>query len=135
MWWFNICIHYEMITKISLVTICTHTKLLHYDWPYSLCYILHPCGLFYKWKFPGWTSECKTQKSVGGSRNLGPPVGSSDLSPLSLQELISYISGFSTWPLVCMEISAPWIVIPSTHHSVFSVLGGSSLSCGLTSLP
>ena len=31
-----------MITMISLVSICLHTKLLHY----SLCYILHPYGLF-----------------------------------------------------------------------------------------
>ena len=41
----DIFIPYEMITMISLVTICTHTKLLKYYWPYSLRYILHPCGL------------------------------------------------------------------------------------------
>ena len=35
-----------MITMISPVTICSHTKLLQYYWPYSLCCTLHLHGLF-----------------------------------------------------------------------------------------
>ena len=30
---------------VMLVTICSHTKLLQYYWPYSLCCIWHPHGL------------------------------------------------------------------------------------------
>ena len=30
--WFNISIHYKMITMIKLVVICNPTKLLHYYW-------------------------------------------------------------------------------------------------------
>ena len=40
-----------MIATVSLVTICHHTKLLLYFWPYSLFCILYPCDLFYNWKF------------------------------------------------------------------------------------
>ena len=47
----DICIHYKMITTECLVTICPHTKLLQYYWLFSLCYLLHPCGLFYNWRF------------------------------------------------------------------------------------
>ena len=35
-------IHYKMTITINLVTICHHTNLLTYYWPYSLCCILHP---------------------------------------------------------------------------------------------
>ena len=49
--WLDICIHYEVITTISLVTICPHTKLLQYYWPHFSCYILPPHGLlFYNWR-------------------------------------------------------------------------------------
>ena len=49
--WFDICIHYEMITMVSLVTICPHKKLLQFYWPYSLCCILHlSTYLLYNWK-------------------------------------------------------------------------------------
>ena len=48
--WFDICIHYKMITVISLVTICPCTDLLQYYWPYSLC-CMYPRGLLYNWRF------------------------------------------------------------------------------------
>ena len=35
-----------MITTISLVTICQHTKLLQYYWLYSLSCMLYPLALF-----------------------------------------------------------------------------------------
>ena len=41
---FNICIHYEMITTMSLVAFLSPNKLWCY-WPYSLCCILHHCDL------------------------------------------------------------------------------------------
>ena len=41
MWWFDILIHYEMITIINLVTICPQ-KLLQCYGSYSLCCILNP---------------------------------------------------------------------------------------------
>ena len=37
------CIHYKMITLVSLLTVCPHPKLLQYYCPYSFCYILHLC--------------------------------------------------------------------------------------------
>ena len=46
--WVDICIYYEMITTVSLVTICSHTFSQYY-WPYSLSSAVHPCDLI--WKF------------------------------------------------------------------------------------
>ena len=47
-WWLDICIDYEMITMMNLVTICPHAKLLHYCWSYSFYCIFHPMSyLFY----------------------------------------------------------------------------------------
>ena len=40
-----------MSTVIGLETTCSHMKLLQSYKPYSLCYILYPCGLFYNWRF------------------------------------------------------------------------------------
>lgn len=34
---FDICIHYETIPMISVVTVCPHTKLLEHYWPCNLC--------------------------------------------------------------------------------------------------
>ena len=34
-WWFSISIHFKMITMVSLVTICHHTKILHNYWLFS----------------------------------------------------------------------------------------------------
>ena len=36
----DICIHYEMITVVSLAIICPYPESLQYYWPYSLCCIL-----------------------------------------------------------------------------------------------
>ena len=37
----DVCIHYEMITALSLVIICPHVKLLqYYHIPYAVYYIL-----------------------------------------------------------------------------------------------
>lgn len=46
-----ICIDYELITMITLVTICPYIKLLLYYRPYSLCWILHSYHLFYNYRF------------------------------------------------------------------------------------
>ena len=49
--WFNIFIHYEMISTISLVTSVT-IQLLQYYWLYSLCCILHPHDIYFiAWSF------------------------------------------------------------------------------------
>jgi len=48
---FDIHIQYDMITMISVVTNCHHTKLLQNCQLYSLCCTLHPGDLFYTWKF------------------------------------------------------------------------------------
>ena len=37
--WLDIYTHHEIIITINLVTICRHTKLLQYYWPYTLCHI------------------------------------------------------------------------------------------------
>ena len=48
----DICIHYEMVTTISLVTICPQTKLLQCYWSYSLYYILYDLHcIFHRWGF------------------------------------------------------------------------------------
>lgn len=50
----DICIHYETITMISIVSIGPHTKLLEYYWPYNLCCLftilifLFPAKEFYE---------------------------------------------------------------------------------------
>ena len=44
--WFNIYIPYELMTKISLVTICHHTKLPQYYWLDSLCCTFHSMTYF-----------------------------------------------------------------------------------------
>lgn len=41
------CIHCEVNTSISLVTMCLHANLLQYYLPYSLCCLLQHCGLFF----------------------------------------------------------------------------------------
>ena len=46
--WFDIYIHSDMITMLSLVTICYHLKLL-YNWLYSLSCILLSHELFVSW--------------------------------------------------------------------------------------
>ena len=47
--WFDIFIHYKMISMIRLVTIYHHPKLLHHSW---VCGSLHSHDfLFYDWKF------------------------------------------------------------------------------------
>ena len=38
---------YKMITTVSLITICYHTKLLQYYWLCSLCYVLHPHDIYF----------------------------------------------------------------------------------------
>ena len=48
--WFDISIQYKMITVVSLVINCHHTKLLQY-WLYSPCYTSHPHDSFFYWKF------------------------------------------------------------------------------------
>jgi len=44
--WFDICIHYDMIITVNLVTIHHHTKSLQYYWLYSPCHTLHPVTHF-----------------------------------------------------------------------------------------
>ena len=44
-WWFDISIHYKMITMMSLVTICHHTKVLLH-WLYFPCCTFHLCDSF-----------------------------------------------------------------------------------------
>ena len=46
MQWFNISVHYKMITKISLVIICHYTKILHHYWQYTPPCTFHPCDSF-----------------------------------------------------------------------------------------
>ena len=52
---FNICIRYERIIMVSLVTTCPHTKsyynIIVRCITYSLFYILHPGDLFHNWRF------------------------------------------------------------------------------------
>ena len=43
--WLSLCIHYKMITSISLVTIHLHTKLLQYYWLHPPCYTSHSHNL------------------------------------------------------------------------------------------
>ena len=46
----DVCIHYEMITALSLVIICPHAKLLqYYHIPYAVYYIL-VAYLFCNWR-------------------------------------------------------------------------------------
>lgn len=45
-WWFNNSLHYEMLTMITVVTICHHRKWLQYYWLYSIHCQFHPCDLF-----------------------------------------------------------------------------------------
>ena len=45
--WFDIYIHYEMMTTISLVTICLHIKLLQYHWLYPLGCTLYPYDTYF----------------------------------------------------------------------------------------
>ena len=40
-WWFCISIHFKMITIVSLVTICHHTKILQNYWLFSPRWIFH----------------------------------------------------------------------------------------------
>lgn len=48
-WYFT---HYEMIFRVSLVTICHHTKWPQLYWLYSLCvYYIPMAYLLYTWKF------------------------------------------------------------------------------------
>ena len=50
-WWFDIYIHYEMIIRTTLVTICPHTNYYNIiDIPYAVYYI-HVTYLSYIWKF------------------------------------------------------------------------------------
>ena len=45
--WYDICIHYEMMTTLCLVTISPHMKLLQYYWSYSLhCIFTSPWPIF-----------------------------------------------------------------------------------------
>ena len=41
--WFDISRHFKMITMVSLVVICHHTKILHNYWLYSPHCTLHTC--------------------------------------------------------------------------------------------
>ena len=52
---FDICIHYERIITVGLVTTCPHTKSYYNNIvcciTYSLFYILHPGNVFHNWRF------------------------------------------------------------------------------------
>ena len=52
-WWFDISIHYKIINMISLVTICHHTKILHYFWLYipHTVHFIPMTHLLCNWKF------------------------------------------------------------------------------------
>ena len=39
----SVSVRYKMVTTTSLVTICHHTKMLHYPWLHSPCCTFHPC--------------------------------------------------------------------------------------------
>lgn len=49
--WFDICVFCELLTTISLVTICHHTELMQirYYWLYSPCCNLCPHDLLVLW--------------------------------------------------------------------------------------
>ena len=42
--WLDIYITYEVTLLTNLVRSGSHTQLLQYDWLFSLCCTLHPCG-------------------------------------------------------------------------------------------
>ena len=44
--WFDISIHFKMITTLNWITICHHTKILHNHWLYSLYCTFHTCDPF-----------------------------------------------------------------------------------------
>lgn len=70
---FDICIHYETITMISIVTICPHTKLIEYYWAYKLCCLftilifMFPAKELYEELW--WSSCCLFLKSCGNCRS------------------------------------------------------------------
>ena len=43
----DLAFKYKMITTVSLITICYHTKLLQYYWLCSLCYVLRPHDIYF----------------------------------------------------------------------------------------
>lgn len=93
-------------------------------WAHSLCYILHSCGLFYNWKSPGWTYECKTHKSLGVPRGTGCPSWTLRLvstEPPAIYQL-QLVDTWPTWPLVCMGVSTP-VSCDYPCSSVFLILG------------
>ena len=44
--WFDISVHFRMITVVTVIMICYHTKVLHCYWLYSTYYTAHTCDPF-----------------------------------------------------------------------------------------
>lgn len=75
---------------MSLVTICSHTKLLQIigHIPYAIYYI--PVAYFITGSLLVELMNVKLTKVWGFPVGLGAPLELSDLSPLSLQQFINY---------------------------------------------
>ena len=103
--WFDICIHYEMIT-VSLVTICPHTKLLQYYWPYSLCYNIQWRGF--------WTSVIENMvkgTATPRSKEKSPVYFPREWVSLYRQDSLDGSNGQAGWRL---PLSPHWRAVAAS---------------------